>query len=194
MTVKVIYDGEHVFDVTGSGYDLQLLWINQVTNGFQVMAITFEPKERGVTARPPRNPLEGVMSRVLIERTILVGLLISAGVIYSFIHALEGEVSLDRARTVAVTTMVFFQFFQAWNSRSESQSIFQVSFFSNPWIVYGLIASILAQLASIYVPILQWVFKTEPLTLLEWTKIAAMSLTVILLVEADKGLRRLKFK
>jgi Ca2+-transporting ATPase len=134
------------------------------------------------------------MSRVLIERTILVGLLISAGVIYSFIHAAEGEVSLDRARTVAVTTMGFFQFFQAWNSRSESQSIFQVSFFGNPWIVYGLIASILAQLASIYVPILQWVFKTEPLTLLEWTKIAAMSLTVILLVEADKGLRRLKFK
>ena len=130
------------------------------------------------------------MSRVLIERTILVGLLISIGVIYKFIHALEGGVSLDRARTVAVTTMVFFQFFQAWNSRSESESIFRISFFSNPWIVYGLIASILAQFASIYIPILQWVFKTEPLTLLDWMKIAAMSLTVILLVEMDKLIRR----
>ena len=172
----------------------QLLWINLVTNGFQVIALTFEPKERGVVNRPPRDPREGVMSRVLIERTILVGLLISIGVIYKFIHALEGGVSLDRARTVAVTTMVFFQFFQAWNSRSESQSIFQISFLSNPWIVYGLMASILAQLAAIYLPALQWIFKTEPLTLLEWAKIAAMSLTVILLVEVDKGLRRMKFK
>jgi potassium/sodium efflux P-type ATPase len=172
----------------------QLLWINLVTNGFQVIALTFEPKESGVVNRPPRDPREGVMSRVLIERTILVGLLISIGVIYQFIHALEGGASLDRARTVAVTTMVFFQFFQAWNSRSESQSIFQISFFSNPWIVYGLVASILAQLASIYVPILQWVFKTESLTLLEWVKIAGMSLTVILLVEVDKGLRRFKSK
>ena len=134
------------------------------------------------------------MSRVLIERTILVGLLISIGVIYQFIHALEGGASLDRARTVAVTTMVFFQFFQAWNSRSESQSIFQISFFSNPWIVYGLVASILAQLASIYVPILQWVFKTESLTLLEWVKIAGMSLTVIVLVEIDKWVRRSRKK
>jgi Ca2+-transporting ATPase len=51
-------------------------------------------------------------------------------------------------------------------------------------------ASILAQLASIYLPALQWIFKTEPLTFLEWVKIAAMSLTVILLVEVDKGFRR----
>ena len=186
----------------------QLLWINLVTNGFQVIALTFEPKGRGVVNRPPRDPREGVMSRVLIERTILVGLLISIGVIYKFIHALEGGVSLDRARTVAVTTMVilgpgpnrgrhdhgFFQFFQAWNSRSESESIFQISFFSNPWIVYGLIASIFAQFASIYIPILQWVFKTEPLTLLDWMKIAAMSLTVIVLVEIDKWVRRSRKK
>ena len=168
----------------------QLLWINLVTNGFQVIALTFEPKERNVLNRPPRDPREGVMSRILIQRTILVGLLISVGVIFKFTHALEGGVSLERARTVAVTTMVFFQFFQAWNSRSESQSIFQISFFSNPWIVYGLMASVLAQLALIYLPILQWIFKTEPLTWLEWMKIAAMSLTVILLVEMDKFIRR----
>jgi Ca2+-transporting ATPase len=172
----------------------QLLWINLVTNGFQVIALTFEPKEGNVLNRFPRDPREGVMSRILIERTILVGLLISVGVIYQFTHALEGGVSLERARTVAVTTMVFFQFFQAWNSRSESQSIFQINFFSNPWILYGLIASVLAQLASIYVPILQWVFKTEPLTFLEWMKIAAISLTVILSVEVDKGLRKMKSK
>jgi len=170
----------------------QLLWINLVTNSFQVIALTFEPQESGVLTRPPRDPQEGVMSRVLIQRTILVGLLISMGVVYKFIHSLEGGGSLDRARTVAVTTMVFFQFFQAWNSRSESESIFRISFLSNPWIVYGLIASILAQLASIYIPVLQWIFKTESLTFLEWVKIAGMSLTVILLVEVDKFIRRKK--
>jgi Ca2+-transporting ATPase len=132
------------------------------------------------------------MSRILIERTILVGLLISVGVVYKFVHALDGGASLERARTVAVTTMVFFQFFQAWNSRSETKSIFQVSPLSNPLIVYGLMASVLAQLASIYVPALQWVFKTESLTTIEWTKIAAMSLTVIVVVELDKWIRRIR--
>jgi magnesium-transporting ATPase (P-type) len=170
----------------------QLLWINLVTNGFQVIALTFEPKETGVVERPPRDPREGVMSRLLIERTILVGLLISVGVVYKFVHALDGGASLERARTVAVTTMVFFQFFQAWNSRSETKSIFQINPLSNPLIVYGLMASFLAQLASIYVPALQWVFKTESLTAIEWMKIAAMSLTVIVVVELDKWIRRIR--
>jgi magnesium-transporting ATPase (P-type) len=168
----------------------QLLWINLVTNGLQVIALTFEPGEKGVGTRPPRNPQEGIMSRILIERTILVGLLISFGVIYNFQHILEEGVSLEKARTVAVATMVFFQFFQAWNSRSERESIFRLSPFSNPLILYGLIASIFAQLASIYIPVLQWVFKTEPLTGIEWIKVAAMSLTVILIVEIDKWIRR----
>jgi Ca2+-transporting ATPase len=88
--------------------------------------------------------------------------------------------------------MVFFQFFQAWNSRSETKSIFQISPLSNPLIVYGLMASFLAQLASIYVPALQWVFKTESLTAIEWMKIAAMSLTVIIVVELDKWIRRIR--
>jgi len=170
----------------------QLLWINLVTNGLQVLALTFEPGEKDVLRRPPRDPREGIMSRVLVERTILVGLLISAGVVYNFMSELRAGDSLDRARTVAVTTMVFFQFFQAWNSRSETESVLRLSPFSNPFLLYGLIASILAQLASIYFLPFQWVLRTEPLSLAEWSKIAAMSLTVIALVEIDKWARKKK--
>ena len=168
----------------------QLLWINLVTNGLQVLALTFEPGEKDVARRPPRNPREGIMSRVLVERTFIVGLLISAGVVYNFVTELRAGVSLDQARTIAVTTMVFFQFFQAWNSRSETESVFRLSPFSNPFLLYGLLASILAQLASIYFFPFQWVLRTEPLSLAAWFKIAVMSLTVILLVEIDKWARR----
>ena len=168
----------------------QLLWINLVTNGLQVLALTFEPGEKDVVRRPPRDPREGIMSRVLVERTVIVGLLISAGVVYNFVTELRAGVSLDQARTIAVTTMVFFQFFQAWNSRSETESLFRLSPFSNPFLLYGLMASILAQLASIYFFLFQWVLRTEPLSLAAWFKIAVMSLTVILVVEIDKWARR----
>ena len=99
----------------------------------------------------------------------------------------------EEARSMAVTTMAFFQFFQSfqsWNSRSETQSIFRLSPFSNPFLLYGLLASILAHLASIYVLPFQWVLRTEPMTLAEWFKIAVMSLTVILVVEIDKWARK----
>ena len=103
------------------------------------------------------------MSRTLIERTVLVSLLISVGVLWEFWQALEQGASLEKARTLAMTTMVFFQFFQAWNSRSEYESIFRLSPVSNPFLFYGMIAAVLSQLVVVYVPSLQWVFRTEPI-------------------------------
>jgi magnesium-transporting ATPase (P-type) len=168
----------------------QLLWINLVTNGFQVIALAFEPGEKNVDQRPPRNPREGIMSRVLIQRTVIVGLVIAVGVIVKFVYGIEYGENLDHARTMAVTTMVFFQFFQAVNSRSENQSIFQLSPFSNPFLIYALLASTFAQIAVIYAPPLQWVFRTVPLSPFEWLLVLGISLNVILVVEIDKWIRR----
>jgi Ca2+-transporting ATPase len=168
----------------------QLLWINLVTNGLQDMALAFEPGEKDVLARPPRHPQEGIMSRFLIERTILVALLISAGVVFEFIHALNQGVSVEKARTIAVTTMVFFQFFQAWNSRSELHSLFSMNPLGNPFLFFGTIAAFLAHLAAIYVPAMQWIFRMEPIVAMEWLRIGLMSLTVVIAVEIDKWLRR----
>lgn len=170
-------------------FPAQLLWINLVTNGLQDVALAFEPGEKGIIKRPPRDPKEGIMSRLMIERSIIVGLLISLGVIYNFVDALNEGASLEKARTIAVTTMVFFQFFQAWNSRSERESIFRISLISNPFLFYTMLAAFLAQLAFIYVPALQWVFRTEPITANEWLQIGVISMTVIAVAEIDKAIR-----
>ena len=168
----------------------QLLWINLVTNGLQDVSLAFEPGEKGIIDRPPRDPQEGIMSRLLVERTILVGLVISAGVVWNYWSALQEGASLEGARTMAVTTMVFFQFFQAWNSRSEHESIFRMNLLSNPFLFYSLIAAFVAQLAFIYAPPLQWIFRTESITAADWLRIVLVSSTVILVVEIDKWLRR----
>jgi magnesium-transporting ATPase (P-type) len=170
----------------------QLLWINLVTNGLQDVALAFEPGEKDVIKRKPRYLREGIMSRLMYERSILVGLIISAGVIFNFVQALDHGVSLERARTIAVTTMVLFQFFQAWNSRSELQSVFTLSPLSNPFLFYSMVAAFLAQLAVVYVPALQWVFRTEALTGAEWLQVVLVALTVVVVVEFDKAIRRSK--
>jgi Ca2+-transporting ATPase len=86
--------------------------------------------------------------------------------------------------------MVLFQFFQAWNSRSELQSVFTISPSRNPFLFYSMVAAFLAQIAVVYVPALQWVFRTEPLTGAEWIQIGLVALTVVLAVELDKLIRR----
>ncbi|GAQ93918.1 Ca2+-transporting ATPase [Thermodesulfovibrio aggregans] len=171
-------------------FPAQILWINLVTNGLQVISLAFEPGEKGVIERSPRPPEEGIMSRLMIERTIIVGFLISLGVAYTFMKALEQGESLETARTVAVTTMVFFQFFQAWNSRSEYESIFRINPFSNMFLFLSLIVATLAQIAFIYLPALQWVFRTKPISAEDWQNIILIALSVIVVVEIDKWLRR----
>jgi Ca2+-transporting ATPase len=169
----------------------QLLWINIVTNGLQDMALAFEPGEKDVLKRPPRHPQAGIFNRLLVERTIIVALLISAGVIYEFIHALNQGMPLEKARTIAVTTMVFFQFFQAFNSRSELQSLFRMNPLGNPFLFFGTIAAFGAHLAAIYIPALQWVFRMEPILPMEWLRIGLISVTVVIVVEIDKLVRRI---
>jgi len=181
-----------IFDLPIPYVAAQLLWINLVTNGLQDVALAFEPGEKDVLKRKPRDLKEGIMSRLMVERSILVGLIISAGVIFNFISALDDGLSLERARTIAVTTMVLFQFFQAWNSRSELQTIFRISPLSNPFLFYSMVAAFLAQLAVVYIPALQWIFKTEPLNGAEWMKIALVALSVVVAVEIDKAIRRHK--
>jgi len=167
----------------------QILWINLVTNGLQDIALAFEPGEEGTLLRPPRDPREGIMSRLLVERTVLVGLIISAGVLFAYFGALRHGASIEKARSIAMTTMVFFQFFQVWNSRSEHRSIFRVSPFSNPFLLYSMLAALLAQIAVLYVPAMQWVFRTVPLGKADWLRVLAVSLTVLLAVEIDKWIR-----
>ncbi|MBE0425724.1 MAG: HAD-IC family P-type ATPase [Nitrospirae bacterium] len=168
----------------------QILWINLVTNGLQDVALAFEPGEKGIIRRPPRDPQEGIMSRILVERTIIVAFIISAGVVYNFVTELNAGETLEKSRTVAVTTMVFFQFFQAWNSRSELQSVFKINLFSNPFLFYSMVAAFFAQIAVVYVPALQWVFRTESLNVSDWLQIGLMALTVVFVVEVDKWIRR----
>jgi Ca2+-transporting ATPase len=119
-----------------------------------------------------------------------MGIIMAAGTMFVFITRLEDGVPLERARTAALTTMVFFQFYQALNCRSETQSIFSMSLLSNPFLLFSIIAAFFAQMAVLYVPALQWVFRTVPLSVDEWGLIAAVTVTVIIAVETDKAVRR----
>ncbi len=167
----------------------QILWLNLVTNGLQDVALAFEPAEKGVLNRPPRNPKEGILSSLMVQRTVLMGITLAAGTLFLFILNLNAGVPLERARTIALTTMVFFQFYQAFNCRSETRSIFRMSPISNPLLFISMIAAFLAQLSVIYVPAFQWVFRTVPITINEWVQIFMVSTTVILVVEMDKWIR-----
>jgi len=170
----------------------QILWLNLVTNGLQDIALAFEPAEEGTLKTTPKKAKEGILSSLMIQRTILMGVVMAAGTLFVFISDLHAGVPLEKARTAALTTMVFFQFYQALNCRSETKSIFRMSPMGNPYLLYAMIGAFFAQLAVLYVPPLQWIFRTVPLTMTEWLEVGLVTVTIIIAIEIDKWIRRKK--
>lgn len=170
----------------------QILWLNLVTNGFQDVALAFEPGEKDVLSRKPRPSRERILSALMIQRTLLMGSILGFGTFIVYYLELASGVPVDSARSVALTTMVFFQFYQAMNCRSETLSIFEMHPLSNPFLFVSIIGAFFAHLAVLYVPALQYIFRTVPLDFGQWVIVIVSSVTVVIGVELDKFIRRRK--
>ena len=168
----------------------QLLWLNLVTNGVQDVALAFEPGGPGVTQRPPRPPREGIISRLLWERTAIAGTVMAVGTLALFLaHPHTGD-DLDRARTVAITMMVLFQVVHVGNARSEHRSLFAKSPLSNPILFAGTALALTLHIAAMHLEPIQTVLRLQPLDLATWATMLAVSVSVALAVELHKLLRR----
>ena len=64
---------------------VQLLWINMATALFLGLTLVFEPEERDLMRRPPRDPQQPILTFPLFMRTGLVSLLILAGAFGAFL-------------------------------------------------------------------------------------------------------------
>jgi Ca2+-transporting ATPase len=128
----------------------------------------------------------------MIQRTLVMGTVMGLGTLFIFYLEMSAGIPLKAARTVALTTMVFFQFYQAFNCRSETLSVFEMNPLGNPFLFVSMIGAFFAHLAVLYVPPLQYVFRTVPLTPQQWLLIAVISTSVLIVVELDKFIRRRK--
>jgi magnesium-transporting ATPase (P-type) len=168
----------------------QLLWLNLVTNGLQDVALAFEPSEPDVLRRRPRSRKEGILSRLLWERTALTALVLAVGTLLLFRWELDRTGSLIQAQTVALTTMVVFQAFQAGNARSDTRSLFRMSPFSNPFLFISTVAAMAVHIGALYFPPTQFVLRVEPIDLDAWLRIVLTASTILVAVELHKFLRR----
>lgn len=83
-----------------------LLWLNVVTNGMQDVALAFGPGEPDVLTRPPRRRAEGIVTRVLWERTALAGTVMAIDGLWLFTWAMDAGLNDAQSRGAALTTLV----------------------------------------------------------------------------------------
>src|SRR3989449_578309 len=168
---------------------VQLLWINLVTDGLPALALGVDPYPTDIMDRPPRNPKEGVLSRDILFLIVVVSGILTVGTLGVFFLELREGADATRARTVAFTTIVFFELFLVFAMRSPRQTIWQIGLFTNTKLILAVLASIALQVAVIYTPFLHAVFETEPLTPLDWLETVLISFTAFAFVEVLKVVR-----
>jgi Ca2+-transporting ATPase len=168
----------------------QILWINLLTDSGPALALGLEPADHGVMERPPRDPQSPVITNAMWFNIVFVGLIMAAGTLGVMDWALpggliDGSGSLRYAQTMAFTTLVFFQLFNVFNSRSDRHSAFR-KLFSNPWLWGALGLSVVLQLMVVYVPFLQEAFRTQALAPLDWLICVAVASSALWLMELRK--------
>ncbi|MBU0483831.1 MAG: cation-translocating P-type ATPase [Proteobacteria bacterium] len=166
---------------------IHILWINLVTDGAPGLALTAEPAEKEIMDRSPRPPGESLFAHGMWLQIFLIGLLMGG------VCLLTLKISIANNwhwQTMVFTVLCLSQFGNALAIRSERESIFQLGFRSNRYLLYTVIISIGLQLATIYVPFLQRIFYTEALKPLELTVALIMSTIVFWMVELEKLLAR----
>jgi Ca2+-transporting ATPase len=167
---------------------IQILWVNLVTDGLPGLALAGEAEEPDVMRRPPRPPTEGVFAHGLGVHAVWVGLLMAGltlGTQAWFFHA-----GSSHWQTMAFTVLCLAQLAHVLAIRSERQSLFTQGLLSNKPLLGAVGLTLALQLATIYVPALNGVFKTEPLSAVELTLVAAGAALVFLAVEVEKWTKR----
>lgn len=169
-------------------FPTQILWLNLVTDGFLVFALGLEPKEPfdsgDKNATRPRKNNHGFFDRSAIVRMLLMAVVMSIGSIILFVGVYKTD--FTKASTLTLTALAIFQWFNAWNVRSESKSIFKMGLFTNWYLVVSTVAVIGLQFFAIYTPFMQKLLHTSPLTFVELVLAVVFSLSIFVVEELRK--------
>ncbi|KAB8141960.1 cation-translocating P-type ATPase [Chloroflexia bacterium SDU3-3] len=170
----------------------QILWINLLTDSGPALALGLDPADHGVMGRPPRDPRSRVITPLMWFDIVFVGIIMGIGTLLVMDWSIPGGLissaapgSMGYARTMAFTTLVFFQLFNVFNARHSLRSAF-AHLFDNMWLWAAVALSVVLQIIVIYTPLLQTAFGTTALSTSDWLICIGVGSIVLWLNELKK--------
>ena len=171
---------------------IHILWINLVTDSLPGLALAGEKADAQVMQRPPRNPGEGIFAQGLGFYTIWVGALMAFITIITQAWAIH--IGDAHWQTMVFTVLCFSQMGQAMVSRSEYDFVYSMGVFTNRPLIGAIALTFILQIAIIYMPFLNKIFNTAPLTWKELGICLLISTITFHAVELEKFIKKRKGK
>ncbi len=166
---------------------IQILWMNLLADSLPGLSLTAEPPEKGIMKRPPRHPEEGIFAHGRGFFIIKFGLLIGIAILLFQYFAIENNMPWQ---TMVFTALLIGRMGVVLAVRSEKDTLFNIGLFTNKPLLGAIVLTFLLQMAVVYVPFLNPIFNTEPLTLYELLLTLILSSVVFLAIEIEKIIKR----
>jgi Ca2+-transporting ATPase len=164
---------------------VQIIWINLATDTAAAVPLGLEPKVGDELRQPPRHPSVGIIFPGLLLRILFMATVMGLGVFLVFRWA-EPRMSIEEARTITFCTMVAFEWFRAFNARSDMYTVFRLGILSNRWLLMSISGAIVLQLIVVYAPFMQIAFSTVPLALDKWAIVLLAGGSLFVIEETRK--------
>jgi Ca2+-transporting ATPase len=172
---------------------IQLLWLNLVTDGAPALALANEKGDPDIMEQPPRPSKEPIINARMRSGIVVQTIAITTVVLAAYYIGLSlDHLRLETAETMAFVTLSASELLRAFTARSEFFPILKIGLFTNKWMNYGVAASMVLILAVIYIPFLNPIFNTVPLTFQEWLIILPLLLVPAIAAEIHKAVMRRK--
>ena len=168
---------------------LQILLLNLLSDSFASLALVFEKEEDVMNTKPRKEKslMEGIWQFI-----VFAGIVAFLSNIIIFILTLNGGMEIERVRTLVVTTAIIYELFFVYTVRSK-ESLFKIGIFSNKWLNYSVLFTLLFYLLLIYTP-LGNIFELVPLTLSNWLLVVPFAFSGLIIFEIYKLLFNKKVK
>ncbi|GLU33068.1 cation-translocating P-type ATPase [Trinickia caryophylli] len=167
---------------------IHILWINLVTDGLPGLALAAEPAEPDIMRRPPRHAREQRLTHGMGWQIAGGGILMAAVTLLTQAWALE--TGHAHWQTMTFTVLALAQMAHLLAVRSERPLFSTGRPRANPLLAGAVALTVVLQLAVVYVPALNPIFRTAPLSAGELLASFALAGIVFLAVEFEKRILR----
>lgn len=168
---------------------IQILWVNIIMDGPPAMALAFDPARAGLMDEKPKPRSHPILPLHRLGRLLAYGGTMTVGTLGVLWWA-QAQGDLDRARTLAFTTFVLFQFFNIFNARVGNRSAFGPHLFHNGKLWAALAGVLALQAVAVHWAPAQALFHTVALSWADWLLAMAASSSVLVLDETRKLIGR----
>ncbi len=164
----------------------QILWVNIVNDGLPNFSLAFEKEEKGIMKRKPISRKEPIINTEMKVIIFAAGLIRDLFYFAIFWYFLKLNLNIDYIRTFIFAIVGFDSLLYVFSLRSLTQPIWRINPFSNKYLIFATLISLMLLLLAIYFPPLQNALSTVALSAKDWLAIIGVSIVSISLVELSK--------